>query len=132
MSDYVRIRASMEAAEAASFSPKKLETAFDAYESGASTLFYEVRKIKAATGGTTVELGMYTTITNIIVKNKDATNRVDATFRTTGGGANNQVLSAIAGMPLMLGGRITVASDLVLTADTAACECEVAILGTIT
>lgn len=130
MSDYVRIKASLEAAEVESYSPKKLETAFDAYEPAAGTYRYEVRKVSAATGGTTVDLGMYTTVLNIIVKNKDITNRVDAKFRTTGGGSNDQVLSAPAGGIIATGSRVTIANDLVLTADTAACECEVAILGT--
>ena len=128
MSDSVRIRMSLEAAENESFSPKKLESNFDAYAPTAGTYRYEVRKVSAATGGTTVDLGMYTTVLNIIVKNKDTTNRVDGTFRTTGGSSNNQVLSAPAGGMFATGSRVTVANDLVLTADTAACECEVAIL----
>ena len=64
------------------------------------------------------------------MKNRDATNYVEATFRTTGGAANNQVLRATAGQIIMTGSAITLASDLVLTANVAAVACDVCIIGT--
>jgi hypothetical protein len=130
MSDYLQVTVSVKVSESSSFASPKAQTTFDAYEPGAGTYPYEVRKVSAATGGTTIDLGMYTTVNNIIVKNKDTTNYVEATFRTTGGAANNQVLRATAGALLMTGSAITVASDLVLTANTAAVMCEVCIFGT--
>lgn len=103
----------------------------DAYNPGAGT--YRVatyNDISAATGGTTIDLGAFTTVTQIIIKNTDATNYVEATFRTTGGAANNQVLRIPAGSFAATGSAITVASDLVLTANTSAVVCDVCIVGT--
>lgn len=129
MAAYQKISVSAKFSEVSTFSPSK-DWEPDAYNPGSGTYRYEMREVSAATGGTTVDLGMYTTINNIIVKNKDTTNRVDGTFRTTGGSSNNQVLSAPAGGIFATGSRVTVANDLVLTADTAACVCEVLISGT--
>src|SRR3990167_5061000 len=87
------------------------------YDTGSGTYKYEIRYVSAATAGTTIELGMYATVTNILLKNKDATNYVELTFRTTGGGANNQVLRVPAGSFAATGSAVTVANDLVLTAN---------------
>ena len=129
MASYQKVTVSAKFADVSSFSPSK-DYAPDAYDPGAGTYRYEIRDISAATGGTTVELGMYTTVTQIIVKNKDTANYVEATFRTTGGAANNQVLRVPAGSFCASGSAVTVASDLVLTANTAAVACEVCIVGT--
>lgn len=129
MSDYAKIEAKLTVSEASGYSPVKGESRFDPYESGASTLKHMVVQTNAATAGTTIDLAPFTSIANVLIKNKDATNYVQATFRTTGGGANDQILRIPAGAIVMLGSAITIASDLVLTANTAACVCEVAILG---
>jgi hypothetical protein len=130
MSDYAKIEAKLTVSEAASYSPVQKETTFDAYESGAATLQADVTQIKAPTTGILVDLVKYVAITNILIKNKDATNYVEATFRTTGGAGNDQVLRIPAGGIVMLGSAITVANDLTLTANTAACWCEIGIIGT--
>lgn len=101
-----------------------------AYNPGSGTWRYEIRDVLALTAGTTIELGMYTDIRNIIIKNKDASNYVQATFRTTGGGSNNQVLRVLAGNIIALGGAITLANDLILTANTADVACDVCVIGT--
>lgn len=130
MASYAKIQASMKTSDVATFSPVVGETPEMSYEPASGTYYMSTFEVSAATGGTTVDLGHYTSVKNIIVLNKDTTNRVDGTFRTTGGSSNNQVLSADArGGMFMTGSRITVASDLVLTADTAACKCQVSILG---
>jgi hypothetical protein len=129
MSDYAKIELKLTVSEASGYSPIQGETRFDPYESGAATLKWHIVQLSAATGGTTLDLAPYTTVYNILIKNKDATNYVQATFRTTGGGSNDQVLRCLAGQVLALGSAITVASDLVLAANSAACVCEVAVLG---
>jgi hypothetical protein len=129
MSDYIQVTVEAKFSESTSFSQPKLATDFDAYESGAGTFLYEVRKVSAATGGTTIDLAAYASISNILIKNKDGTNYVEATFRTTGGGSNDQVLRCPAGSIVMTGSAVTVANDLVLTAHSAAVACEVCIIG---
>lgn len=131
MAAYQEVTVKARFSDSSAFSPVLPGGLFEptAYNPGSGTYRYEVRIVTAATGGTTIELGMYTTVTNIIVVNLDATNYVEATFRTSGGGGNNQVLRAVAGMPIMTG-LVTVANDLVLTANTAAVKCAVLITGT--
>lgn len=86
--------------------------------------------ILATTGGLTLDLGMYaTSIANIIVHCRDSTNYVDGTFRTTANGSNDNILRAVAGGFFATGGPVTVANDLVLTANGASCEVDVYIFG---
>lgn len=87
---------------------------------------WEVKTVSAATTGTTVELGTYSSVLGFRVKNTDATNYVAVTW-TNNGTANSQRL--IAGQEMFVPG-CTVANDIVLTANTAACVCEVQIVGT--
>lgn len=129
MAAYQEVTLQAKFSDSSSLSPSK-DYKPDAYNPGAGTYRYEIRDVSAATAGTTVELGMYSTVTNILIKNKDASNYVQATFRTTGGGSNDQVLRATAGSVIATGSAITVASDLVLTANTSAVACEVCIIGT--
>lgn len=129
MSSYKKVSVSAKFSDVSSFSPSR-DFAPDDYNPGSGTYRHEVRDVLAATGGTTIDLGMYTTVTQIIVKNKDTANYVEGTFRTTGGGSNNQVLRADAGGFFASGTAVTVANDLVLTANTAAVACELVIIGT--
>ncbi len=92
---------------------------------------FEKREVLAVTSaGTTIDLGMYTTIEDIVIYNHDDTNFVTATFRTNANGANNNIVEVEFGRSVNLGRRVTVANDLVLIADTADCECTVEIYGT--
>ena len=130
MAEYVKMSFEAIVAENSSYSPVKIRTEWSPYAPSASNQVYEVRRVSAATTpGTTVDLGAYTNVTNIVVLNTDSTNYVDATFRTNGGGSNDQVLRAVAGDFVKTGGGIGEAADLVLIANTAACVCEVFIAG---
>lgn len=130
MANYQKIQVSAKFSEVSSFSPSK-DWEPDAYNPGSGTYRYEMREVTAAiSSGTAIDLGSYTTVNNVIVKNKDTTNYVSATFRTTGGGSNDQVLRIPAGGFVALGSALTIASDVTLTANTAPCACEVLISGT--
>lgn len=98
---------------------------YDSVISAAATK-WETRTVSAATTGTTVELGTYSSVLGFRVKNTDSTNYVAVTW-TNNGTANSQRL--IAGQEMFVPG-CTVANDIVLTANTAACVCEVQIVGT--
>ena len=129
MAAYHKLSVLAKFSDVSSFSPSR-DYAPDDQSVGSGTYRYEIRDVLAATTGTTIALGAYTTVTQIVIKNKDASNYVEATFRTTGGAANNQVLRIPAGGFVACGSAITVASDLVLTANTAAVPCDVLIVGT--
>jgi hypothetical protein len=129
MAAYQEVTLQAKFSESSSLSPSK-DFKPDVYNPGAGTYRYAIFDVLAATGGTTVDLGSFTTVTQILVKNKDSSNYVTATFRTTGGGSNDQVLRAVAGSFIATGSVVTVANDLVLTANTAAVACEVCIIGT--
>ena len=130
MATYQRTVVQVKLADSSDFTDSPKDFLPDNYEPATATFRHEIREVTAVTGGTTIELGMYTTVTNIIVKNRDATNYVEATFRTTGGGANSQVLRAAAGQIIATGTAITLTNDLILTANTASVACDVCIIGT--
>lgn len=89
---------------------------------------WEYREIQADTGGNTVDLGHFATVTGIFVANLDATNFVDVQF-SSDTDANTVKVNALGHITLA-NIDVTIADDLILTADTAACECLVAICGT--
>lgn len=103
-----------------------------AYSPGAGTYRAMVFECRADTGGTTIDLGSFTTVTQILIKNKDASNYVDCVFRTTGGGSNDMSLRVPAGSFIATGTTITIANDLVVTANTADVNLLVCIIGTMT
>lgn len=83
--------------------------------------------VSAATGGTTVDLGAFASVAQVVVKNKDTTNYVTLVTTTDSGSASNS--HKIAAGKLEVLSDVKVSGDLLLTANTAACECEVIILG---
>lgn len=131
MASYMRTTFRVEFSDASTYSPLIGDFAPAAYEPGSGTYRWLIHDVKAATGGVTIDLGQFTTVTNILIKNKDSSNYVSATFRTPGGGSNDQVLKVLPGQ-LIATGTVTVANDLVLTANTAAVACYICIIGTIT
>lgn len=91
---------------------------------------HKILEILAVTGGLTIDLAEFGTITDIEIVNRDGTNFVDTTHRNTPGGATDQNTRINAGQSVKLG-PVTPGNDLVLTADTADCECIVEIYGTV-
>ena len=89
-------------------------------------------EIEADTGGTTVTTSTLASATMVMVKNNDTTNYVTATFKSAGnggaGGTNNIIRIAAGGFIAVT--DFTVAGNLALAANSAACECEVFIIGT--
>lgn len=96
---------------------------------GTPTKRYENR-VQATTGGITIDLGLFSAIDELFVKNLDATNYVAAVWRTGDGSTNDQSKRIPAGRVLLLPGTdFTLASDLTLTANGASCYCDVIITG---
>jgi hypothetical protein len=127
MADYARIRVRAEYSKNADYSSPKIDHEFTSQETTPSK--YDFREVSAGTGGTTVDLGAYTTIDDCIIHNLDSTNYVDATFRNTANGATDNIIRVDKGAILSVG-ELTVANDLVLTANGAAVNCEILLLGT--
>lgn len=90
---------------------------------------YRKGEVNAATGGTTVDLGEFDSVTKVVITNRDDTNFVEVVSRNTSGGASDMTIRVGPGTTETLGTAITPASDLVLTADSAACECIVEVYG---
>jgi hypothetical protein len=132
MAGYQEVTLKAKFSDSSSLLPAVAEFNPDAYNPGAGTYRVMVLEIRADSAGTTIGLGAFTTVTQILIKNKDATNYTTATFRTTGGGANDQVLNIPVGSFVATGSLITVASDLVLTGNGADTNCLVCIIGTMT
>lgn len=87
------------------------------------------RKVSALTsggGGTSLNLGHYTSVTAVVVENLDATNYVEIEHDYDGQAA---VTYLPAGAHTILYSP-TPASDMSLTADTAAVTCKVWVIGT--
>ena len=128
MADYSKLNVSVTYSENSDYSAPKLKTRLDPFESTSST-HYEVQYREVGTSAETLELGGFTTIEYLVVKNKDATNYVTATFDSAGNSTVDNILRVAAGKILVLT-DVTPGSDLILQANTAACDCEVVIVGT--
>lgn len=89
---------------------------------------WEYREIECVVGGTTVDLGHFTSVTGIAVFNLSTTEYVVATF--TSGVTANSVQITAPGHVVLANIDVDVSADLGLTAETAAAECVVAICGT--
>lgn len=93
-----------------------------------STLSQTARyTVSAATGGTTIDLAAFASVDYVVVKNKDTVNYVTLTFTTNSGSAANS--HRIVAGKVAIEPDVKVSGDLVLTANTSACECEVTIVG---
>jgi len=86
-------------------------------------------QIQADTGGTAVTTSTLSAATALIVKNLDGTNYVTATFRSAGNSSTDNIIRIAAGAFLVVS-DFTVANNLTLTANSAAVNCDVFIVGT--
>jgi len=87
-------------------------------------------EIQADTGGgTTLTTSILGSATLLVVKNNDAANYVTATFDCAGMGSDDTSIRIHAG-GVFTTTDFTVAQNLKLVANSAACECEIFIVGT--
>jgi hypothetical protein len=124
MADYGKVRASLVVSTASDYSDPYLETNFADFTFTPTEVFKV--KVSAATTGTTIDLSTFTTVSLIMIKNLDTTNYVDMTKNYS---SVNGVSRIAAKGILIEQSPGTIANDLVLTANTAACLCEVIIAG---
>ena len=82
-------------------------------------------------GHRVLDLAQFGTITQVIVHNRDTTNFAMAAWKCADGGTDDMYAKILAGQTIMIGAGLTIANDLLLWADTAACELTVSLFGTV-
>lgn len=126
MTDNLRTSLEITFSEQANFSDPEWTTNwanFDLTPEGAET-----RKLEIGTGAETIDLGDYSAITQLAVKNEDPTNYVTATFRSVGNGAVDNILR-IQPNSFLVVSDVTPGSDLILQANGAPVLVKIAIAG---
>lgn len=131
MADYAKLAITATYSENSDYSSPNSVRTFPAYEISTPTDFDEYKVTADTGGGTAVSLAKYAAagITMLVVKNRDATNYVTATYITAGGGVTTQTVRIPAGGFLVLC-DVTSTTALTLAANSAAVKCEVFIAGT--
>jgi hypothetical protein len=126
--DYLKLTTRIELADNAALNPVKIDETYDFTVRPDESL---KTTINAQTGGSTLDLANFTTVRECVISNLDnqtTGNYVDVTFRNTANGVNDNIVRIEAGTTRSLG-ELTVANDLLLTANTAAVKCEVFVAG---
>ncbi len=123
MASYARVRTILEHSEASDYSNPTLIEEFTSTATPTKKLAIE---ISAATGGTTVETGTFTTISHCVIENEDATNFVEVEFDYD---SATRKVKVVADSHTVLQ-ALDPTADITITADTAACVCEVWLFGT--
>jgi hypothetical protein len=122
MTDYARLRMIVETSEHSDYhQPLRQEMVYEP-----TPAEWQVMKLDVVVGGTTVELGNYTTVTVCVVENVDTTNFVEITHTYDG----TSVVTYLPPGAFTMIYNPTAANDLVLTADTATCVCRIWVAGT--
>lgn len=124
MSDYAKASLTVTYSENSDYSDYEFRTNWDAYTLSPDE--GEVRSIEADTGGTTLELGTYASITLLAVKNTSSTNYVDAAWTDAASNTNTQRIPAGG---LLVVSSVLPSADLGLTANSAAVICKVCLVG---
>lgn len=127
MVDYARSDLGLSYGQTSSLQSPQVAETWTSVPAGPSK--YLLTRVTAViTTGTTITLSGYTTLEELYIRNLDATNFVSGTFKTAASGSSN-ACKIKAGQWLKLL-DMTVATALVLTADTANVVCEIFAVGT--
>lgn len=127
MTDYARSKPVFEHSIYSDYRTKKTDVGdFEYYETTPAHVWRGT--VLAETGGQTVTLSIFTAITELIVKNLDATNYVNLAY--TGSDDNSNILKISANEDWIKISDVKTGTNLTLTANTANCECEIIVSGT--
>jgi hypothetical protein len=129
MADFAKVSLGFVYSENSDYSNPRLKPLIAPYESTTATQYESQLRAVGFAAPETVELGGFTTIECLVLKNCDATNYVTATFDSAGNSSVDNILRVGPGKILVLT-DVTPGSDLVLQANTAAVDCEIFIFGT--
>jgi hypothetical protein len=129
MADYSRAEVTVSYGATSALQTPDLEKTFTSVPT--SPTKFKFLKFSAATGGgTTVDLGEFTTIQELYFYNSDSSNYVTGTYREDGdSGAADRTFKCVAGQWLKLV-QLVPGNDLVCVANSSACVCEVLVIGT--
>lgn len=131
MSDYARIRLSLEVSENSDYSDPTVKPTIPAFTLTPDE--YEWRMVEGHTTAVTVELGMYTTISYLIVVNDSSTVDVCATFTNVGGHVGTAASTShdIGAGKFAVFTDVSPSSDLTLDSESSTTHrCYIGILGT--
>lgn len=96
------------------------------YTTTSATQFVTYTKT-CTTSGTTIELSNFATLLGVIVRNLSTSNYVDVAWTYSATASKARVP---AGAWMFIPTGITVANDLVITANTASVDCDITLIGT--
>ena len=129
MTDYAKLTLVGTYSKAATYTPAKVHMEPDAYALTPDEYMHV--EVQADTGDTVLNTSHLASVTTLVIKNNDTTNYVKAKWRSAeyDGSAvkDNQLRIAPGGF--LVTTDFTTANSLTLTANSAACECEVLIFG---
>jgi hypothetical protein len=128
MTDYAKLEVSGAYSKNSDYSSPKVKLALGNFNLTPDEYIHA--ELQADTSaGTTLTTSILNSATLLVVKNNDATNYVTATFDCAGMGSTDTSIRIHAG-GIFVTTDFTVAQNLKLVANSAACECEVFIVGT--
>ena len=128
MTDYAKLEITSVYSKNSDYSSPKVDSSPASY--AVTPDEYIHCEIQADTGGgTTITTSILASATLLVVKNNDPTNYVTATFDSAGNSSVDNIIRIAAG-GLLVTTDFTVAQNLKLAANSAACECEIFIVGT--
>ena len=126
MSYYARLNLALEVSAASDYSRPDVH----ALESTNTPDEKRIRDtVEVATAGQAYSLSFLASITKLIIYNKDTTNYVTLAYTRAATGAQSIKIPA-SEVLVLPGGEVDVSAAITLTADTAACTCEISYLGT--
>lgn len=127
MSDYARLRLMLERSAASDYSRPKTHSVEMTMTPDESRICDE---IEVATAGQTYTLSHLSSLSDLLIYNKDTTNYLTVAY-TSVGTAGTATIKIAAGKTMLIpGSDITASGNLTLTANTAAVEVEISYLGT--
>lgn len=114
------------------FSPTSTLLAFSPQDYYVTPTRCERLRVSAATGGTTCSLAAFTGVQLLAVHNHDLDNYIEVSSTYTDGASTDHanVMRVPPLGTIMVNGPLKIAANLTLTAHTAACIVDVAIVGT--
>jgi hypothetical protein len=128
VADYGEVRISVTASENADLSPAYLRgPAITRTYAPVNTI--SRRLTIATTPGNSIDTTSFTTVTMVVVHNRDTTNFVTATWRSAANGATDNKVKIPAG-GVFATEDLTKANGITFVADTATCSLDVWVFGT--
>lgn len=131
MAKYTRFRTLLEASATSDYAKPEYGDTEETASTSTQVRFHDT--ISVATTGSTYSMALLATCRLLQIKNTDSTNYVTLSYTTGAGGATAQSMKLLAGETAVLRDLravATVVANVTITANTAACLCEISYEGT--